>query len=337
VASGRLAGLTFGGTQVKVKNIILLTLALLTVAISVNAQSYSVAETRIFTPQHKKVLLLKKSGAEPRKIILFQTMLRVNTDGAATSYHPLDPRGREIALNNVCNAIAVRRLSNLSDNLCLSNFGKAISVFEQFRDNDWRVPAGFRITWDNVLPATIKEGRKVPCIFQSGEYKGYFGSLTALKNDLPTAERGECEADNQINSLKIPALVLAGGANPLKAFGAMKGDLLVAYNPKTELFTSAIIGDTGPPDNLGEGSVALNMILRGTTTVPKKKSETFGLNIEGKGVLIAIIPGSDSFQRATPFTRENVDERAKRWLSEAGFDTFDKFIGMMKSFQPSLL
>jgi hypothetical protein len=112
--------------------------------------------------------------------------------------------------------------------------------------------------------------------------------------------------------------------------------LLVAYNPATNLFSAAVIGDTGPPDNLGEGSVALNMSLRGLTTPPTKKSETFALNIEGQGVLIAIIPGSNSFQRTTPFSRENIEERIKSWQRDAGFDTPEKFIEMMKSFKPSL-
>ncbi len=321
----------------RIEKIVTLVMALLMLAFSVQAQNYSVSETRIFRPQGKKILLLKKSGADPRKIILFQTMLRVNTDGAATSYHPFDPLGRVKALNNVCNAIAVRR-SGSSANLCLNRatFSEAIRVFERFRDNDWTVPAGFRITWENVLPARIENGRKIPCVFQSGEFKGYFGSLTALTNGLPPVERGECEGDNQINSLKIPALVLVGGSNPVKDFGARVGDLLVAYNPATNLFSSAVIGDTGPADNLGEGSVALNMFLRGTTTLPTKKSDTFALNIERQGVLIAIIPGSNSFQHSTPFSRENIESRVKSWQSEAGFDTPEKFIEMMKSFQTNL-
>ena len=318
-----------------VKHIPALALALAALTFSVNAQTFTISDSKIFTPQNKRVLLLKKTGADARKLILFKTMLRVNTDGAATSYHPLDPRGNEKALNNICNAIAVRRI-NQSENLCFTNFSKAIQVFEQFRDNNWTVPQGFRITWDRVLPARVEDGKKVPCVFKSGEFKGYFGSLTALTNGLPLAQRGECEANNQINSLKVPALVLAGGANPVRVFGARVGDLLVAFNPATNLTSYAIIGDTGPPDNLGEGSVALNMILRGTTTLPKKKSDTFALNIEGQGVLVAIIPASDSFQRRTPFTAENIEARVKSWQREAGFDTPEKFILMMKSFQAAL-
>ena len=86
-------------------------------------------------------------------------------------------------------------------NLCFTSFNEAIGVFEKFRDSGFQtVPPGYRITWENVL-ATVKEnGRNVPCVFKSGNYKGYFGSLTALKNGL-TDDKGECEIDNQVNPI----------------------------------------------------------------------------------------------------------------------------------------
>ena len=39
------------------------------------------------------------------KAIFFTADLDVNTDGAARSYHPMDPRGKSLALNNMGNAI----------------------------------------------------------------------------------------------------------------------------------------------------------------------------------------------------------------------------------------
>jgi hypothetical protein len=259
----------------------------------------------------------------------------VNTDGSPLSYHPQDPRGRTKALNNICNGIAVRRV-NSNKNLCFSEFGKAIQVFEQFRDSNFQtVPTGFRISWQNVL-ATVKEnGKDVPCVFRSGEYSGYFGSLTALKNGL-TTNRGECDVNDQVNPMTVPALVLAGGQNPVRTFGAKLGDLLIAFNPRTQLFTAAIIGDSGPADNLGEGSVSLNMKLLGTTTPPTNKEETFRLSIENTKVLIAIIPGSRLFNVAKPYTAENINERIDQWRTEAGFATLEKLLETMKSFQPRL-
>src|SRR5438445_1616353 len=73
-----------------------------------NAQNYTVSRTATFRPQNNKVLLLKES-TDQRSIILFQTDLRVNTDGSPLSYHPQDPRGKDKALNNICNAIVVKK------------------------------------------------------------------------------------------------------------------------------------------------------------------------------------------------------------------------------------
>jgi hypothetical protein len=156
-----------------------------------------------------------------------------------------------------------------------------------------------------------------------------------LKNGI-TGDKGECEIRNQVNPMAVPALVLVGGQNVVKNFGAKVGDLLVAFNPKTQLFSSAIIGDTGPKDNLGEGSVLLNMKLLGTTTAPTNKAETFKLSIENAQVLVAIIPASRLFNESKPYTAENIDQRVRRWQKESGFDTPEKFIEFMKSFQPRL-
>ena len=117
---------------------------------SLSAQTYVVAQTGTFAPQNKKIVLLRNQTAQ-KPVILFQTRLRVNTDGSPLSYHPEDPRGRSKALNNICNAIVVRRVGS-SGNLCRGSFGEAIAVFEKFRDSKYQtVPDGFQITWANVL------------------------------------------------------------------------------------------------------------------------------------------------------------------------------------------
>lgn len=311
-------------------------LALLLCASFAGAQNFKLSQTGVFAPTGvpaKKVLLLKDAASQ-KQIILFQTGLRVNTDGSPMSYHPQDPRGKEKALNNVCNAIAVKKAGD--NRFCRTHFSEAIGVFEKWRDSDYKtVPDGFRITWQNVLPETKRDGRVVPCVFESGPFRGYFGSMTALKNGL-TGDKGECDQDDQVNPIAVPALVLVGGANVVKNFGAAVGDLLVAYNPKTKLFVAAVIGDTGPEDNLGEGSVGLNMRLRGTTTPPTNKAETFKLSIDDAQVLIAIIPGSRAFRRVRPYTAENIAQRAADWQRETGFNTPEAFVEFMKSFQPSL-
>ena len=314
---------------------------LLCAASLLDAQNYTVAQTGTFRqktrngpPEEKTVLLLRNAqGAKP--VVLFQTNLAVNTDGSPLSYHPQDPRGQDKALNNVCNAIAVRRVGE-DKNLCKTEFTVAIGVFEKFRDTNYqKVPDGFQLTWANVLAMVKDRGRAVPCVFTSGPFKGYFGSLTALQNGL-TGNKGECDINDQLNPLAIPALVLAGGDTAMRQFGVRVGDLLVAFNPKTGRFSSAIIGDSGPPDNLGEGSVFLNMQLRGTAALPTNKADTFTLAIADTQVLVAIMPASRAFQQVKPFTKENIDARVRQWQKDAGFATPEHFVELMKSFQPRL-
>lgn len=300
-----------------------------------SAQSYEIKNTGVATPKNKKVLLLEDT--KKNQIILFQTNLHVNTDGSPLSYHPQDPRGQRLALNNVCNAIAVRK-GESKDNLCLKSFSEAIGIFEKWRDSNYQtVPQGYKITWENVLPAVNDSGKNIPCVFKTGDYKGYFGSLTNLKNDL-TSNKGECEIENQINPVTVPALVLLGGKNIVKDFGANVGDLVVAYNPDTQIAISAIIGDTGPWDNLGEGSVYLNMKLLNKNASPVNRAEVFKLSIENSKILVAIIPRSRLFEikGGKPYTAENIAKRVKDWQTEAGFSSSDKFIEIMKSFQSKL-
>jgi hypothetical protein len=298
------------------------------------AQGYTLSRTGIFAPQKKKVLLLQNPAGQ-MPIILFQTTLRVNTDGSPLSYHPHDLRGRDKALNNICNAIVVKRAGS-DANLCLTEFGAAIGVFEKFRDTKYQtVPDGFRITWANVLATARSEGRDVPCVFTSGPFQGYFGSLTALQNGL-TGDKGECDVNDQVNPISVPALVLVGGNNVVKEFGARVGDLVVAFNPKTLRVSSAIIGDTGPRDNLGEGSVLLNMRLLGATVPPANKAEAFTLSIENAQILVAIIPASRAFREVKPYTAENIEARVRAWQQEAGFASSEQFIESMRSFEANL-
>jgi hypothetical protein len=294
--------------------------------------NYRVLRSAKFLPQNKTVLLIGNSDADPNKIVLFKSKLRINTDGSPNSYHPFDLPGHVKAINSICNAISVRSVATGKKQPCAT----VIKVFEQFRDNNWTVPSGYKITWNKVIAARNEGGRKVPCVFQTGEHKGYFGSLTSLKNDLPEGEQGECQANNQLDQRFIPALVLAGGANPVREFGARVGDLLVAFNPRTNVASTAIIGDTGPEDNLGEGSVALNMALLGVSRQPTNYTEAKRLDTGRQEILVAIIPRSRLYQPKKPYTKDNIHERMISWQRRAGFDTTEKFIELMKRFQSEL-
>jgi len=303
--------------------------ALLAVLPTVRGQQFVVAASGVFKPQHKKVLLVKDASLN-KSLIIFKTNLHVNTDGTPMSYHPYDLQGTTKALNTIGNAIAVRK-NGFTKNLCLSKetYKEALSVFEKYRDSKLqKIPAGYSITWENVLLAEEVNGKKVPCVIKKGEYTGYFSSATSLKNGL-TSNKGECECNNQVNSLKVPALVLVGGNdNIVRQYGAKLGDLIIAYNSQTKQLVYGIINDYGPKYNLGEGSVLLNMKLLGKNDFPKNIKDTYKLAIPS-AVTVAIIPNSKGYEETRPYTAENTAARVEKWLKSAGFDTPQAYIAFV--------
>lgn len=281
-----------------------------------------------FVPQNKRVKLVTRQSDpnDTHAVILFQTSLRVNTDGAPNSYHPQDLTGSVKAINNICNGVSVTR------NGATLGCASARQVFKQFVENDFRAPSGTRIKWQNVIAArTQASGRVVPCVFQSGEFEGYFGSLTSLKNDVTGEAAGECDRLNQLDQRIIPAFVIPGGQNIVRTLGADIGDLLVAFNPANKVVSVAVVGDVGPKDKLGEGSVGLNMILLGRTEQPTTYRQALRLDTGNKEMLIAIIPNSRRFNPQKPFTVENVNSRVQDWVTQAGFSSQQQFVEFIRS------
>lgn len=317
----------------KILTIIILTVLLNSIS---NGQSLKLTERGSFTPQKKEVILYENN--EKKQVILFKTNIQVNTDGVPTSYHPFDLRGDSIALNTILNGTSIYRLK---DNVRISNPKKpngftdaekkemrkeAYKVFEQWRDSDYDAaqPDGYKIIWQNVLvPFNNK-----PCIFKTGRYAGYFASATALKNDL-TTNKGECDCNNQVDPFEIPTLVLAGGQNIVRKLGAGVGDLLVAYNPVNKNLVYAVIGDTGPEENLGEGSIILNMKLKGAAQYPKTRKDTYGLATDNN-IMVCIIPASKNYKPDKPYTQQNIKSRISGWFSEQGYKTEQEIISFIE-------
>ena len=297
-----------------------LTLSTLTFA-TAHAQECKLVANEIFQPQNKNIALVRYSNlAAPSNFILFKTGLRVNTDGAPTSYHPNDPRGTSLAINNVVNGVSIRKPgANLS-------YGQKIVAFEKFRDANWKVPLGYKIVWQNVIAPRIQNGISVPCVFTTGPNAGYFGSLTTLKNELSGVAAGECQVNDQLDQRTIAGLVLPSGENPLKHFNARIGDIAVVINPTTGKVVTAVVADGGPPENLGEGSVALNMALLGKTDQPKNYQEAKLLDTGSQRMLVAIIPRTKQFSSKLPFTSENIKERVGKWASENGYASLDGIV-----------
>ena len=258
-----------------------------------------------------KLLLARGKGLLPAADVgLFKVPLAVNTDGAPTSYHPDDYKGERLAINHLDNGIVIKASSGKPLTLA-----QRIEVFDRWRQSgDWKVPTGYTIKWQNVIAA--ESGK--PCIFTK-ENAGYFGSLTALQNGLTGDAVGECSVNDQLDQRFIPALVLRGESNPLRAWGAAPGDLALAINPKTGVMVPAIIGDTGDETRLGEGSVSLNMGLLTGAQMPTTYDQSKSLDTGTSKMVVAVFPTSKLFQRVRPYSRENIAERVQAWAETNGY------------------
>jgi hypothetical protein len=289
----------------------------------------------MFEPQRRPVALVGGAPGTTGRLALFSARLRVNTDGAPNSYHPDDPSGERLAINNILNGIAVRN----ADNETVGG-REAIQAFIAFRDNKWVNPPGLTVSWQSVIAARQFDGRTVPCVFQTGAFQGYFGSLTALQNGLPASAAGECDVNNQLDERFIPALVMAGASdgkpNPLQSFGARLGDLVVAVNPQNGNAVAAVVGDVGPPDNLGEGSVALNMGLLGRTEQPRTYTEAKQLDTGPQQITVAVLPGTRGFQAQRPYSRDNIRARVEAWAAANGYGSLDGLVRQIRACEPAV-
>jgi hypothetical protein len=201
--------------------------------------------------------------------LLFRSNMDVNTDGAARSYHPDDPAGKKgVALNNMGNALTgvVRRKDGqVTDLMCEPKkgacFAQIIAGFEAARDANYNPQAEVIVRTGSIIPWAVQPGQDwaVPCRIQSGPFKGYFVSQTALSVD---PSRDKCDQARYLDALAFNAIVLPGNiAWASQGTITDQGDLVVAHDRSTNVTAFAIVGDSGPALGIGEGSVRLAATL----------------------------------------------------------------------------
>jgi hypothetical protein len=224
--------------------------------------------TRHSDPQRTRIY----SAGQGQPALYFRTDLDVNTDGASRSYHPDDPRGRSLALNNMGNALS--GIWNASGQRvdCSPRSGacytRYIDSFIAARDSGWKTSGVPRVATEGIIPWKMdpQVGRRVPCTIAQGPYRGYFVSQTAFIVD---PSRGACDQARYLDSLSFNAAVLPRGAN-WNSLGrrARIGDLVVLRVPATGRTAYAILGDVGPARSIGEGTIALAAALHQARVSP---------------------------------------------------------------------
>lgn len=244
--------------------------------------------------------------------LFFVESLDVNTDGTRRSYSVADFWGKDVAINNLCNA-----MSDACAGLNSTQLRARRITTERALAAGWP-PALLRQTriGQNIIP--FKGGKPCPLV------DGFLVSATALhKPDIAD----QCDITNYVDALEVPALVLPrnprGGRTGFDIRNADVGDLAVVMRPGGTTPVFAVVGDKGPPNKLGEGSVALNGKLLGRTGQPRNYDEVRGRPpFAGRGwgvprALVLIFPASRD--RRDPFmTTPRIDEGARRRFEEWG-------------------
>jgi hypothetical protein len=206
--------------------------------------------------------------------LVFTSGLRVNTDGAANSYHPL---GRDKgALNTLCNGLAVtpktgplagQRVTAISPST-ISGKERCQVILDVFRRSmaaDFAIPADAEIEWFAIASRAPDDGKYRPCIQQSGRFAGFFVAQTSRAAD---SSKDVCDPARWISSTEIAYVTLPG--NRLRAAGVTPGDLALVHRRAADgdRIVVAVAGDTGNRDELGEGSIALHRMLGNVSDRP---------------------------------------------------------------------
>ena len=155
----------------------------------------------------------------------------------------------------------------------------------------------------DIIP--FKNGK--PC----APVNGFLVSATTLHD--PNIQ-DPCDISSYVDALQVAAVVLPKNpTNSLSGFSqrnAKVGDLVVALLPGSDSPVFAVVGDLGPSNRLGEGTVALAAKLLGKTAPPKNYNEIRGrAEFVGRGwtvprALVVVFPGTRNLARAGESTTE---------------------------------
>ena len=191
-----------------------------------------------------------------------------------------------------------------------------------------------------IIPAT---DRGYPCTFGPGApFPGYFVAATTLTNAQVQQAHSElapkeCDPSRYINAEQVPFFILPGGH-----IGEAKvGDIVIAHARigNEERFVYGVIGDAGPAQNFGEGSIAFIQELLGTRGEPVMNSAALNALDIGKdsNVTVAIlILGGTKELLGGDYSRDNLEKIGKEQFAKWGkADPIQRLKSCIKQAKPN--
>ena len=207
--------------------------------------------------------------------LAFRSGLRVNTDGAANSYHPIGKS--KGALNTICNGIAVypssgpykgQRVSSIAPK-SLSGDQRCqiiLDIFRESRNANYAIQKSGTIDWYALAmePSAPPAGFYRPCIQISGPFRGFFVAQTAKAGDQ---SKPICDPAHWLSSTEIPYITLPKGSKAFASAKAGLGNLALLHRrvENVDRWVVAIVADVGNSAELGEGSIFLHHALGSPT------------------------------------------------------------------------
>lgn len=279
--------------------------------------------TQVATHRGKSSNTTIYGASEGVASLYYRANMDVNTDGAARSYHPDDPRGERLAFNNVGNAITRMFDAGGRETTCSPRrgacFTRYIETFEAARDANYNPTGHERIETKDIIPwrQEANSAWPRPCTIANGPNAGYFVSQTKL---AANPGKDACDQERYLDSLRFNATVLPGGAK-WKSQGTVtdQGDLVVVRERSSGEIRFAVNGDVGPVDSIGEGSIALAASLGG---VQLRGDETYReIRALARADVDYLTFPRDDIRRlvgsGNPFTQQDIDREGRavfeRW------------------------
>lgn len=240
-----------------------------------------------------QVPLFTVPGSSPRAVA-FASQMMVNTDGAPDSYHPDD-----IGITHLCNGVSVGRECTWKAN-CMPDFRKARAE-------------GFRGATKICFFGMVADAQGVPVVQGPNDpAPGFYVSTTAFRQPGEATNRQQA----YLNSNEIAFIVIPRRWQQQKFQGVGLGDFAAVLRKSNDSLTFAIVGDLGPNNKIGEGSVELHEALGNDPFQMRFGKRRAFRGIGGRDVVYLIFPGSR--KAGTTVTPELIQMEGRRLLEAVG-------------------